>query len=190
MPTHPVTARRQYPDAPLVGVAAAVFDAQGRVLLVQRGRPPRAGSWGLPGGLLDLGERLADGARREVREETGVDIAIGGIAGVFEPITLDAEGRIEYHYVVVDFWATHLTGEPAAMDDAAAVAWVDMSGAGELPSQPGFRGGRAQGPRSCGMLRAPLMNLIDSGCRRSLQCPHGHAFSRHGPLSGTPRAVA
>lgn len=127
MPTTPVAARRQYPDAPLVGVAAAVFDAHGRVLLVRRGQPPRAGSWGLPGGLLDLGERLTDGARREVREETGVDVAIGGIAGVFEPITLDAEGRIEYHYVVVDFWAAHVGGEPAAMDDAAAVAWVDLA---------------------------------------------------------------
>jgi ADP-ribose pyrophosphatase YjhB (NUDIX family) len=127
MPTTPVTARRQYPDAPLVGVAAAVFDEHGRVLLIQRGRPPRAGSWGLPGGLLDLGERLADGARREVREETGVDVAIGGIAGVFEPITLDVEGRIEYHYVVVDFWATHVGGVAAAMDDAAAVTWVDLA---------------------------------------------------------------
>ena len=98
--------QRRYPIAPLVGVAAAVFDAQGRVLLVQRGRPPRVGAWGLPGGLLDLGEKLAVGAAREVREECGVEIAVGGVAGVFEPITYDAAGRIEYHYVVVDFWAS------------------------------------------------------------------------------------
>ena len=62
--TQPVTARRRYPDAPLVGVAAAVFNAAGEVLLAKRSRPPRAGSWGLPGGLLDLGETLEDGARR------------------------------------------------------------------------------------------------------------------------------
>ena len=67
--TRPVTLNRRYPEAPLVGVAAVIFDRAGRVLLVKRGRPPRAGTWGLPGGLLDLGERLVDGVRREVREE-------------------------------------------------------------------------------------------------------------------------
>jgi ADP-ribose pyrophosphatase YjhB (NUDIX family) len=118
--------RRQYPDTPLVGAAAAVFDGTGRVLLVQRGRPPRLGGWGLPGGMLELGERLAEGAAREVREECGVEIAVGGVAGVFEPITLDAQGRIEYHYVVIDFWASHLAGEPAPGDDAAAVAWARL----------------------------------------------------------------
>jgi ADP-ribose pyrophosphatase YjhB (NUDIX family) len=116
--------RRQYPDTPLVGAAAAVFDAQGRVLLVQRGRPPRLGSWGLPGGMLEVGERLAAAAAREVREECGVEIVIGGVAGVFEPITLDAAGRIEYHYIVIDFWASYTGGEAAPGDDAAAVDWV------------------------------------------------------------------
>lgn len=118
--------RRRYPDAPLVGVAAAVFDATGRVLLVQRGRPPRAGSWGLPGGLLEVGEALVAGVQREVREECGVEIAVGAVAGVFEPITRDAAGRVEYHYVVVDFWARWVSGEAQAQDDAAAVAWVAL----------------------------------------------------------------
>jgi 8-oxo-dGTP diphosphatase len=107
-------------------VAAAVFDNAGRVLLVQRGRPPRAGTWGLPGGLLDLGETLAAGVQREVREECGVEIAVGDVAGVFEPITHDKAGRIEYHYVVVDFWASWLNGEAHAQDDAAAVAWAPI----------------------------------------------------------------
>ena len=118
--------RRQYPDAPLVGAAAAVFDHSGRVLLIQRGRPPRRGGWGLPGGMLDLGERLSEAAAREVREECGVEIAVGGVAGVFEPITLDDGGRIEYHYVVIDFWASYVAGEAVAGDDAAAVAWVSL----------------------------------------------------------------
>ncbi|HAJ34885.1 MAG TPA: NUDIX hydrolase [Chloroflexi bacterium] len=118
--------RRRYPDAPLVGVAAAVFDDAGRVLLVQRGRPPRAGSWGLPGGLLEVGERLVDGVQREVREECGVEIDVGAVAGVFEPITRDAAGRIEYHYVVIDFWARWVSGEAQAQDDAAAIAWVAL----------------------------------------------------------------
>lgn len=118
--------RRRYPDAPLVGVAAAIFDDAGRVLLVQRGRPPRAGSWGLPGGLLEVGESLAAGVRREVREECGVEIAVGAVAGVFEPITRDAAGRVEYHYVVIDFWARWISGVAQAQDDAAAVAWASI----------------------------------------------------------------
>jgi ADP-ribose pyrophosphatase YjhB (NUDIX family) len=122
----PAPIRRRYPAAPLVGVAAAVFNAAGQVLLIQRGRPPRAGQWGLPGGLLDLGETLAEGARRELREECNVEIAIGGIAGVFEPITLDSTGLVEYHYVVVDFWASHVSGEAVAGDDAAGIAWIDF----------------------------------------------------------------
>ena len=122
-----MSVRRQYPQTPLVGTAAAVFDDTGRVLLVQRGRPPRLGSWGLPGGMLEVGERLAEAAAREVREECGVEIEVGGMAGVFEPITFDAAGRIEYHYVVIDFWARYVSGEATAGDDAAAIAWVTLS---------------------------------------------------------------
>jgi len=122
----PQEVRRRYPDAPLVGVAAAVFDPQGRVLLVQRGRPPRAGTWGLPGGLLEVGETLVSGVQREVREECGVEIAVGDVAGVFEPITRDEAGRVEYHYVVIDFWASWISGEAQPHDDAVAVTWAPL----------------------------------------------------------------
>ena len=125
-PTHPVTVRRRYPDAPLVGVATAVFNDVGQILLVKRGRPPGAGNWGLPGGLLDLGERLADGARREVKEECAVEVELVEMIATFEPIMLDEEGKIEYHYVVVDFWGHYLSGEATPDDDAIAVAWVHM----------------------------------------------------------------
>ena len=121
-----MSVRRRYPDAPIVGAGVVVFDENGRVLLVQRGRPPRAGQWGIPGGMLELGERLADAAAREVREECSIEIAIGGVAGVFEPVTRDGEGRIEYHYVVIDYWASYTSGEARAGDDAAAIAWVTM----------------------------------------------------------------
>ncbi len=129
-PTQPIAVRRRYPDAPLVGVAAAVFDEQGRVLLVQRARPPRTGQWGLPGGLIDLGERLQDAVRREVYEECQVEIQVGDVVAVFEPIHRDAEGGIEYHYVVIDYWARHVQGTATAGDDAAAVAWVSVNDLG------------------------------------------------------------
>jgi 8-oxo-dGTP diphosphatase len=122
--THPITIPREYPPAPLVGVAVAVFNQTGEVLLVKRGRPPSLGMWGLPGGLLDLGESLADGGRREVWEECGIEIELGGLVDVFEPIQRDAQDRIQYHYVVIDFWARYVAGDPQAQDDAAAIAWV------------------------------------------------------------------
>ena len=122
----PVVLPRHYPPAPLVGVAAAVFNDGGDVLLVKRGRPPRTGTWGLPGGLLDLGETLAAGAVREVREECNIEIVVGEVVAAFEPLQWDDEGRVEYHYVVIDFWATYLSGEAKAQDDADALAWVAM----------------------------------------------------------------
>ncbi|RIK41437.1 MAG: NUDIX hydrolase [Chloroflexi bacterium] len=133
MLTHPISVPRRYPPCPLVGVGVAVFNQAGQVLLVQRGRPPRQGQWGLPGGLIDLGERLEDAARREVREECGVEVLIGGLVATFEPIEWDDEGRVEYHYVVLDYWAHYLRGEAVARDDAAAVRWVDMEGLTQLP---------------------------------------------------------
>lgn len=131
-----MSVRRRYPDAPIVGAGVVVFDENGRVLLVQRGRPPRVGQWGIPGGMLELGERLVDAAAREVREECSIEIGIGGVAGVFEPITIDDAGRIEYHYVVVDFWACHVSGEAHAGDDAAGVAWVTMDEINEYALLP------------------------------------------------------
>lgn len=124
--TKPISVSRRYPAAPLVGVGVVVLNAQGEVLLAQRGKPPRAGEWSIPGGLLDLGERLEEAARREVREECNIEIAIGGFVATFEPILYDAAGEIEYHYVLIDFWATYLSGDLLAQDDATAVTWIAL----------------------------------------------------------------
>lgn len=115
---------REYPVQPIIGLGAIVWK-DGRVLMVQRGRPPRAGIWSLPGGAQDLGESVADGIRREIAEETGVQIELLGLVEVIDSIQRDADGRIRYHYTIVDYVARWVSGEAVAGDDAAAVAWVD-----------------------------------------------------------------
>ena len=107
----------------MVGVGAVVV-RDGRALIVRRAHEPRKGEWSLPGGLLDLGESLADAAQREVREETGLDVEIGPIIETFDRVHRDEEGRIRYHFVIVDFVCWSHTGEPFAGSDAEAVAWV------------------------------------------------------------------
>jgi 8-oxo-dGTP diphosphatase len=125
--TTPITVPRRYPGAPLVGVGVAIYNDQGQLLLIKRGRPPGKGTWGLPGGLIDLGERLDAAAQREVMEEVGIDIVVGDLVTTFETIIRDDEGRVEYHYVVLEYWAHYLGGTPTAHDDAEAVEWVDMA---------------------------------------------------------------
>jgi 8-oxo-dGTP diphosphatase len=110
-----------------VGVGVAIYNAEGHVLLVKRGRPPGKGTWGLPGGLIDLGETLEAAALREVLEEVGLTVAIGALVTTFETILHDNEGKLEYHYVVLEYWAHYLGGLAVAEDDAEAVAWVDSA---------------------------------------------------------------
>ena len=125
--TTPITVQRRYPGAPLVGVGVAIYNDVGQVLLVKRGRPPGKGTWGLPGGLIDLGETLEAAALREVAEEVGLNVVIGGLVTTFETILRDDEGKLEYHYVVLEYWARYLGGTAVAEDDAEAVMWVDSS---------------------------------------------------------------
>ena len=123
---------RLYPRRPMVGVGAVVW-RDGAVLLERRGQPPAQGSWALPGGLVDVGEKLEEAVRREVREECGIDVAVGPLLGVFEPIQRDDDGRIRYHYVVIDYLATYAGGDLVVGDDAAELCWV---AAGDLDAYP------------------------------------------------------
>ena len=133
--TFPVTVNREYPSAPLVAVAAVVFDDAGHALMVERARPPAQGLWGLPGGLLDLGESVRDGVVREVWEQTGAEIELVELIELFEPIERDAAGQILYHYVVLDFWAHFRGGAVAPADDAAAVSWALIETLDALPME-------------------------------------------------------
>lgn len=116
---------REYPDYPRVGVGAVVLD-QGSVLLVKRGHAPSLGKWSLPGGLVDVGETTAEAARREVAEECGIAVRIAGVAGVVDRIVRDADGRVRYHYVLVDYLALPEPGEICAGSDAAECRWVPV----------------------------------------------------------------
>ena len=114
---------REYPDQPVVGVGGVVLRGHD-VLLVKRAYPPRAGEWSLPGGRLELGESLVDGVRREVREETGLEVEVGPLVEVFDRVHRDADGRVRYHFVIADYLCHPIGGALAAGDDAAAARWV------------------------------------------------------------------
>lgn len=120
-----MTDGRAYPHRPFVGVGAVVFKAD-RVLLIQRGKPPRLGQWSLPGGVQEVGETVHEAARREVREETGVEIDILGLIDVVDSIRRDADGRVQFHYTLVDFAAEWLAGEAVAGSDAMGARWAPI----------------------------------------------------------------
>ncbi len=114
---------RLYPSRPLAGVGAVVWDGS-CVLLERRGQPPAQGSWAIPGGLVEIGETAEDAVRREVQEECGIEIEVGPVLGLFQPIHRDNDGRIRYHFLIVDFLAYYRAGELRIGDDAADARWV------------------------------------------------------------------
>jgi mutator protein MutT len=126
---------RLYPRRPMVGVGAVVW-RDGCVLLERRGQPPAQDSWSLPGGLVDVGEMLEEAVVREVREECNIEVDVGPLVGVFQPIVRDAEGRIQYHYVVLDYLVIYRGGELAIGDDAAELRWVPFDDLGAYPLPP------------------------------------------------------
>jgi 8-oxo-dGTP diphosphatase len=115
---------RQYPERPIVAVGAVILDGD-RVLLVKRGHEPRKGEWSLPGGAVEVGETLETALVREVREETCLDVSVGPVVDVLDRIRPDAAGRVEYHYVIVDYVCRVVSGAVACGSDADDVRWVN-----------------------------------------------------------------
>ncbi len=134
---------------PTVAVGGIVFDAQGRVLLIRRARPPHAGCWSIPGGKVAAGETLAAAVAREVREETGLDVEVGPLALWLERIVPG------FHYVILDFLARHTGGALAAGDDAADARWFDDAGLAALDTTPGLAEAIAHARQVAAGLAAP-----------------------------------
>ena len=97
----------------------------GRILLVERGKEPLKGYWSIPGGIVETGEKLIEGIRREVAEETGLDVEPYSMFEIFERVIPDADGQPEYHYVLIDYLCRRVAGEPMAASDVSRVAWVE-----------------------------------------------------------------
>ena len=118
--------KREYPEAPIVGVGGVIFDGSS-VLLAERGQEPAKGTWSLPGGAVELGEKVIDALKREIREEIGIEIEVGGLIRVLDRIIQDEEKRIRYHYVIVDYWGWKVSGVPKPGSDTSDLCFVPLS---------------------------------------------------------------
>ncbi len=129
-------ASRQYPARPLLGVGALIF-AEGRILLIERGQEPLKGWWTLPGGLVETGERLESAVRREILEETGLQVRPLQSAAIFERIMPDLDGRTQFHYVIVDYICELLGGALKPASDVADAKWVALDKLHTIRMAPG-----------------------------------------------------
>jgi 8-oxo-dGTP diphosphatase len=122
---------RRHPERPIVAVGAVVLDGDW-VLLIQRGHEPLKGAWTLPGGVVELGETLDAALAREVLEETGMSVEVGPVVEVLDRVQFDAAGRIEYHYVIIDYLCRAFAGSAVSGSDAQDVRWVRVDDLDDL----------------------------------------------------------
>lgn len=120
---------RRHPVRPVVAVGAVILDDD-RVLLVKRGQEPLKGAWSLPGGVVELGETLDAALAREVHEETGLRVDVGQVIEVLDRVQLDADGRVEFHFVIIDYRCYARTDQLAHGSDADEVRWVNIADLG------------------------------------------------------------
>lgn len=118
-----VDSQREFPFVPRVAVGALVVDA-GKLLMICRGHAPNSGVWAIPGGIVEIGETLQEAAERETFEETGLRVKAGEPVFAFEVIEKNEQGRVRFHYVVVDLKADLVEGELCPGDDAREARWV------------------------------------------------------------------
>ena len=118
---------------PVLAVAAVIWNDQREVLLIRRTKEPRKGQWSLPGGKVEFGESIEDAARREVLEETGLTVALLGVAGIAETILDASAGAADVHFVLIDYSARVVSGEAKAASDAADATWFTQEAIQNLP---------------------------------------------------------
>jgi ADP-ribose pyrophosphatase YjhB (NUDIX family) len=128
---------RRYPEHPIVAVGVLLLDGE-RVLLVRRARPPQPGRWTVPGGGVEVGETLEAAAARELREETGLGCTLGPIVEVLDRVVHDGDGKIEFHYVILDLLGTAPTGELCVGSDASEARWVTLAELAGLDTTDGL----------------------------------------------------
>jgi 8-oxo-dGTP diphosphatase len=128
---------RHYPERPYLAVSAVIL-RDGEFLVVRRARPPMQGLFTLPGGCVETGESLAEAVRREVREETGLVIEAGALAGYREVITRDDAGRVQRHFVILTFAARWVAGEPRLNQELLEARWIRPAGLRELSTTEGL----------------------------------------------------
>lgn len=123
---------RTYPSRPYVGIGVVVFRGDD-VLLVKRAKPPISDRWSIPGGAQETGETVREAALRELHEETGIKASIAGLIDVVDGITRDPDGRVLYHYTLVDFAAVWVAGEARAASDVGDVRWTSVAEIDGIP---------------------------------------------------------
>jgi 8-oxo-dGTP diphosphatase len=126
---------REYPQRPIVTAVACVF-REGRVLLIKRAQEPSKGRWSVPGGAIELGEKIYDAVRREVREECGIEIEIIRVINAADSIVPDEAGRVWFHYVPIYILARYVSGEARPDSDALEVRWVKREELDSLDINP------------------------------------------------------
>jgi len=128
--------RREYPESPIVAVGVVICRGEGsdsqQIVLVRRNKEPSKGLWTFPGGAVELGEPVRDAARREAREETGLDVHIGDVAVVLDHVARDPAGRVQYHYIIIDFYAEPVGGALQPGTDVSDARWASMADLDDL----------------------------------------------------------
>ncbi|WP_396626042.1 NUDIX hydrolase [Luteitalea sp.] len=119
--------QRLYPSRPIVGVGGVIVDGE-RLVLIKRKYEPLANRWSIPGGTLEVGESLEDGVARELFEETGLVVRVGPVIEVFDRILRDEDGRVKYHFVLVDYLCLPVGGTLQAGDDVSEAEWARFDG--------------------------------------------------------------
>jgi len=128
---------RSYPQRPFLAVSAAII-RDGKFLVVRRARPPANGLYSLPGGVVELGEKLSEAVVREVAEETRMSIEPVALAGFRETVVRDADDRVERHFVILCFTARWRGGEPNLNEELSEARWIEPSELAGLPTTPGL----------------------------------------------------